>query len=372
MSRRGPPVLASRAPPGTPIAVPARATGRSTTRLLSWERTNHIELHPEVTMMKRLFLLPLGVLVAAACSDMIVEPQTDAAVPQSAVAEVASSLPDIIPLPDDFQPEGIATGRGDAFYVGSLADGSIYKGSLLTGAGSILVAGTPGRLAVGLDLDDRSNLLWVADGLGGGGQVYDGATGALIADFDFGGAFTNDVIVARDAAYFTDSFTPFLYRVPVTANGRPGGAFEALPLGGDFQFIPGTFNANGIEAIPGPTPTLLVVNGSTGRLYAVDPGTGNASLVDGVALPSADGLLLDGRRTVYVVQNFLNQIAEVRLSPDLATGEIVNTLTSPAFRVPTTVAGFGAALYAVNARFDVAPPGIPTNGLEFEVVRVEK
>jgi hypothetical protein len=331
-----------------------------------------IEFHPmEVAMMKRLLLLPLGVLVAAGCSDGIAEPQTDA-VPEAALAELASNLPDVIPVPNDFQPEGIATGRGDAFYVGSLADGSIYKGSLLTGAGSILVAGTPGRLAVGLDLDDRSNLLWVADGFGGGGQVYDGATGALIADFDFGGAFTNDVIVAGDAAYFTDSFSPSLYRVPVTANGRPGDGFETLPLHGDFQFIPGTFNANGIEAIPGPTPTLLVVNGSTGRLYAVDSETGQASLIDGAPLPSADGLLLDGRRTLYVVQNFLNQIAEVRLSPDLAMGEIVNTLTSPAFRSPTTVAGFGPALYAVNARFDVAPPGIPTSGLEFEVVRVEK
>jgi sugar lactone lactonase YvrE len=234
------------------------------------------------------------------------------------------------------------------------------------------VPGTPGTLAVGLDLDDRSNLLWVANGPEGGARVYDGGTGALIAEFDFLGSFVNDVIVTRDAAWFTDSFAPRLYRVPLAANGQPAGGFQAFPLGGDFTFVPGAFNANGIEAIPGMETTLVVVNGTTGRLYTVDPATGEATLIQGVSLPSGDGLLLEGRQTLYVVQNFLNQIAEVRLSPDLATGELVRTLTSAFFRIPTTVAAFGPSLYAVNARFDVAAPGIPSSGVEFEVVRVEK
>ena len=323
--------------------------------------------------MKNRLLLPLGVLVMTACSDQIVEPEHQVTAPTSfASVELASSLPEIIPIPDDFQPEGIAVGRGGAFFVGSLADGSIYKGSLLTGAGSILVGPSPGTLAVGLDFDARSNLLWVADGFGGGAQAYDGETGAMIADLDFGGAFINDVIVARDAAYFTDSFAPFLYRVPLTANGQPGEGSETLTLGGDFQFIPGAFNANGIEALPGEQPTLVIVNGSTGRLYTVDAATGEATLIEGVETLSGDGLLLDGTRTLYVVQNFLNQIAEVRLNLDQSTGEVVQVLTSPAFRIPTTAAGFGPALYAVNARFDVAPPGTPTTGVEFEVVRVDK
>lgn len=50
----------------------------------------------------------------------------------------------------------------------------------------------------------------------------------------------------------------------------------------------------------------------------------------------------------------------------------MQTLTSDAFRIPTAVAGFGPTLYAVNARFDVASPGFPTTGVEFEVVHVEK
>ena len=135
--------------------------------------------------------------------------------------EATASLPSIIPLPDDFQPEGIASGHADAFYVGSLRDGRIYKGSFRTGEGSILVPGTPGSLAVGLDLDERSNLLWVAESSGRGAKVYDGETGALIADFNF------------------------------------NGGFRTLTLGGDFTFVPDAFNGNGIEAIPGEVPTLF-------------------------------------------------------------------------------------------------------------------
>ena len=323
-------------------------------------------------MLKRL-LLPIVVILATACSDRITEAEYELAGPTAAAfLEAASSLPSVIPLPDDFQPEGIASGRADAFYVGSLRDGRIYKGSLRTGAGSILVSGTLGTFAVGLDLDERSNLLWVADGPGGGGKVFDGNSGALIADFDFGGSFVNDVIVTRDAAWFTDSFTPNLYRVPLMANGYPGAGFEALVLSGDFEFVPGDFNANGIEAIPGAEPTLVVVNSANGQLYTVDSETGEATLIQGVSLLSGDGLLLEGRQTLYVVQNSLNKIAQVHLSPDLSFGQVVRTLESSLFRIPTTVAGFGPALYAVNARFDVAPPGIPTSGIQFEVVRVEK
>lgn len=42
-----------------------------------------------------------------------------------------------IRLPDGFQPEGIAIGRGTTFYAGSMRDGAIYRGDLLTGDGSL-------------------------------------------------------------------------------------------------------------------------------------------------------------------------------------------------------------------------------------------
>jgi hypothetical protein len=114
---------------------------------------------------------------------------------------------------------------------------------------------------------------------------------------------------------------------------------------------------------------LIIVNSTEGALYTVDPNTGVATRIDlGTgAVPNGDGILLQGK-TLYVVQNQLNQIAVIRLRADLTSGEIVETITSPNFRVPTTIARFGNNLYAVNARFGTPP----TPDTEYEVVRVRR
>src|SRR3954468_22892361 len=69
------------------------------------------------------------------------------------------AFPDVINLPDGFQPEGIAI-VGTTFYVGSLVDGAVYRGSLITGKGSVLVPGRSGGAATGVKVDARGRL-WV-------------------------------------------------------------------------------------------------------------------------------------------------------------------------------------------------------------------
>jgi sugar lactone lactonase YvrE len=127
------------------------------------------------------------------------------------------------------------------------------------------------------------------------------------------------------------------------------------------------FNANGIAATPNGK-TLFVINSGQGVLYRVDPNTGQAARIDvGSPLTAGDGILFDGK-TVYVVRNRLNIIAAVELRPDFTTGRVVREITSPLFRVPTTVAEFGNRLYAVNARFGT-PPG---PAVDYDVVQVSK
>jgi sugar lactone lactonase YvrE len=210
-----------------------------------------------------------------------------------------------------------------------------------------------GRVAAGLSFDRRSGLLFVSGGPTGMAFVYDPQTGESVASYELTteASFVNDVVVTREAAYFTDSFRPFIYRVPLGAQGElpDAGAVEEIELTGDFVFVPGGFNANGIEALANGK-ALIVVNSARGELYRVDPATGEAALIDleGGAVPAGDGILLQGKR-LYVVQNQLNQIAVVQLSPDFSSGEITETITDPAFRVPTTIASFGHYLYAVRA-----------------------
>jgi len=286
-----------------------------------------------------------------------------AATPASGATDV---FPQVISLPDGFQPEGIATGRGTTFYVGSLRDGAIYSGSVLTGAGSVLVPGETGQVTVGIEVD-WLNRIWAAGGATGTARVYDAATGAELASYSFapaGTTFLNDVVVTHDAAYFTDSLNQVLYVVPLGPGGELGAA-QTLPLTGDLVYMTG-FNLNGIEASPDGR-TLLVVQSNTGLLFSVSAETGVTTQVDlgGASLTNGDGLLRRGT-TLYVVRNQLNQIAVIELDPSYLSGTLTGTITDPDFRVPTTVADFGAFLYAVNARFGTPP----TPDTEYTVVRV--
>jgi hypothetical protein len=283
-------------------------------------------------------------------------------------ASETTLFPEVISLPDGWQPEGIATGRGTSFYVGSLRDGAIYAGSLRTGEGSVLVPGEAGRVAVGIEVDSR-NRIWVAGGPTGTGRVYDASTGAELASYSFapaGTTFVNDVVVTQDAAYFTDSLNPVLYVVPLGPGGAPGPS-QTLPLTGELQYTAG-FNVNGIEASPDGR-TLLVVQSNLGLLFTVSAATGTTTQVDlgGASLTNGDGLLRRAN-TLYVVRNQLNMIAVIELDPSYESGTLTGTITDSDFRVPTTVADFGPYLYAVNARFGTPP----TPDTSYTVVRVDR
>lgn len=96
-------------------------------------------------------------------------------------AASAQAFPDVIPLPNGFQPEGIAVGKGSTFYVGSIPTGAVYRGDLRTGEGAILVQPQAGRNAIGLKYDERTGLLFVAGGPTGNAYIYDGGSGEDIA-----------------------------------------------------------------------------------------------------------------------------------------------------------------------------------------------
>ena len=316
----------------------------------------------------------LLLLALAACSADPLTAPPDAADPALRRGTV---FPDVIALPDGFWPEGIAFGRGTTFHVGSLATGAIWRGDARTGSGALLVGPQPGQEIVGLAYDARGDRLLAAGGFTGRAFVYDASSGATLATYQLadagaGPTLINDVVVTRDAAWFTDSFRPVLYRLPLGANGEPGapGAVETIALGGDFVHDPSSpvGNANGIAATPDGRH-LLVVNTATGALYRVDPETGHATEIalGGERMVEGDGLLLQGR-TLYVVQGALNRVAVVRLDADLASGALERVVTDPDLAFPSTIAAHGDALYAVNARFDVAPgPGVA-----YQVVRIAR
>jgi hypothetical protein len=271
-------------------------------------------------------------------------------------AQQSSNFPHVIDLPDGFFGEGIESGRGTTFYVGSMTDGAIWRGDLRTGAGAVFAPGAPGLASAGIAYDAGHDRIWVA-GVGpmllgiGDVRVYDASTGALLATYQVPGvALMNDVAITPEAAYVTDSGFPQLVVIPLGPDGTlpPPSAATVLPLGGDFVQTDG-FNLNGIVAENG---SLLVDQSSTGKLFKVDPTTGIAHELDlgGVNLGYTDGLELLGHQ-LYVVRPFENRVTLVRLGAGLDNGVVVGDMTDPTLDIPSTATVAAGRLWAVNLRF---------------------
>ena len=285
----------------------------------------------------------------------------------TAVAGSATTPPKQIDLPNGILPEGIAI-QGNHFYAGSRANGAVYRGDVRTGEGAFLVPGVTGRVATGLKVD--RGRIFVSGATTGNAYVYDAKTGAELASYAFSpsGSFINDVVVTKDAAWFTDSLKPQLYRVPLGPGGEPGATFTTVPLTGDFMQVAG-FNVNGIDATNNGK-TLIIVQSGTGKLFTVTTAgvTSEIVLANGANVVNGDGILLEDGRVLYVVQNQLNQVAKIKLSAHLDTGRVLELITDPLFDVPTTIAERGRFLFAVNARFTTPP----TPDTPYWITRFEK
>jgi hypothetical protein len=298
----------------------------------------------------------------------------------ASVATTAAASPSSrsIPIPDDFQPEGIAV-EGSTFYVGSLKDGDIYRGDLESGKGEVFVD-VSGRAALGMKVDSERHRLFVAGGPTGRAYVYGLKKGRTLATFRFTKAkqtLVNDVVVTRRAAYFTDTFAPHIYKVPIDPDGSFGRP-RTIKVTGPAAAPTKSFGLNGIDATHGGN-TLVVDHTAFGALFTVNPHNGKSrriavtkgSLVAG----TLDGILLDGK-DLWVVENSENTVVKLRLSSDLKHAQVTATVRDPLFRFPTTVADYGCKLALVNARFDLGlpppfGPGAP-KGTDFDVVVVEK
>lgn len=301
-----------------------------------------------------------------------------ALLPMTAVAAAPAPAhfdrgPATIALPDGWQPEGITT-DGKKLYVGSLADGAIWKTDPTTGHGGMLARGKEGRVAVGVDYDRRRDVLWVAGGPTGQVRVHDADTGRVLTSYDFADKerFLNDVTVTRRAALVTDSMNQELAVIPFRRGHHhhkhghqhghqhghghawlpPSRTAEVLPLTGDLVYTDG-FNLNGIVQVK---HRVVAVQSNTGLLFRINPRTGVTHQVDlgATLLTNGDGLEARGRN-LFVVRNQDNLIAWLRLDDRARSGRQVAELTNDTLDVPATVALARGSLWAANARFTTEP-----------------
>ncbi|MGW3624771.1 SMP-30/gluconolactonase/LRE family protein [Streptomyces sp. NPDC000880] len=264
-------------------------------------------------------------------------------------ATETSAWPTEFPLPNGFLPEGIAIDSKPYAYMGSRANGAVYRTNLRTGEGKVIYEGETGTVANGLKLD-HDGLLYIAGAAGGTARIVDSRTGKLVTTYRLTATtqFINDVVLLGNRAWFTDSRDSVLYGVPRGGTGE----VRTLSLSGDWVQTPNALNANGIVATPDGRD-LIVVSSTPGKLYRVALETGEATEIalSGAAdVVNGDGLVRIGH-TLYVVQNRRNIITVFDLDAKVTTATLSGTITDPRFDVPTTAARFGDRLYLVNARF---------------------
>lgn len=270
-----------------------------------------------------------------------------------------------IQLPDGLRPEGITSGPGQRFYVGSLTDGRILTGSLKGGPTRVLLAGATGRSIRGLFYDARSKLVWAAGSLGTEAHVWavHRRTGAVVSDTVVPEAvFLNDLVATRSAVWVTDSRLDRLTRIALRRNGLPttGEAPTFLALRGGWPGFDGAnIAANGVRALP--DGSLILNHSTSGGLWRVDPCSGVATeipVVGGPRIVGGDGLDRRGKLLINVRGGGTNQVSVLTLKRKSDSWVAVwkKSLTDPSLDVPSTATIRGNKVYAVNARFGVASP----------------
>ena len=266
---------------------------------------------------------------------------------------------------NDVFPEGVALDAetGD-FYVGSTRDGAVYRGNVQNDGGAL-------DLFLGPDPNEREGVtgmkvdaqgrLFIAGRRTGEAFVYETSSGDLIATLETPNApntLINDVTLTENAAYFTDSFRPVLFRASLTSDSV--GEMEAwLELDATSITYQNGFNLNGITATEDER-YLLTVQFNTGELYRIDTETKEVAQVDlgGERLTTGDGLELDGQ-TLYAVRENPAEIVVIDLSEDFSTGEVRERITDPSLDFPTTLALTDERMLVVNSQLDTNAPALP-------------
>jgi sugar lactone lactonase YvrE len=277
-------------------------------------------------------------------------------------------FPRVIDVLDNSWPEGFAIGKGHTAYNGSV-DGSIYKVDLRSGEGEILVEPEPGFdpyfdcFKLGMRVDPRTNYLFVAGCVNGDAYVIDADSGVTVERYQLGPdgffALPNDVTITNDGAYFTDSYLPLIYKLPLASNGGiPDSSDDITEILLPDEFILDPANdpccgANGIVSTP-DGKTLIIGHSNLAALYRVDPATGDVDeiQVDPPLSGFLDGLVLKGRTLYIMTPGPQEGVFVVELDKSMLSGEFVGTITDPNMNGVASGALFGKSLYVNNAHYD--------------------
>ena len=327
----------------------------------------------EEKSMRRQSLAACLLLPLIACGGPASEPAADTATPNVPAATTTIALPEALTF-----PEGIAhDSSAGVIYTASAENGAVARIEAANGSAEIVVP--PGTLVPAgsttfpgpLGMTAADGRLWVAGGLTGTVWVLDSSDGQVLKESTVPTAprsLLNDVAIAGDAAYITDTFVPTLWRMSIDGD-TIGDPEPWLDLSGSaIEYADGP-NLNGIVATPDGA-SLIVVQMNVGRLFRIDIETQTITPIEvaGADLTTADGLALDGD-ILYVVRQGAGEVATVRLDEDLAGGTVVARFTEN-LSWPATAAVIGDELVVVNTQFNTRGSEPSTTERPFTLLRI--
>lgn len=347
-----------------------------------------------------------------------------------------------VSLIDGSRPEGVTAGSNNDLWVACLS-GRILHVDLSTNTTTV-VHHEHGTVLSGAKYDPAQRILFTAgslsgkgyifhmqstDSSGSSGQQYTLARKEVVDLHDRAGfAYINDVALAPDAVYFTDSFHPIIYSISRVHKGNDSRPVHRHHTGQHFNTRLGQFRANGLAVVSttNSSDTLLVANTHTGNLYRVsiakdaeeqsalnpgqqsqnpsqpEKGPGNVVLslpgltvaahtpaaparqqaeVTELELPrvpgkTADYLLLDGVWMInstfaLVADNYNNRVWGIQLEDGMRTATLSCLIQVPVFGVPTTITAVNGKVWITNAHLDSCFPFLPCPHHKFEVIGVD-
>jgi len=275
-------------------------------------------------------------------------------------------------------PESVTVDQSSGtFYVGSVKEGTIYKGKIAQPSLEVFSPGGADGRTIATGMFFANDRLVVVGRQTGLIFVYNTKNGRLISKLDnglrTGQTFLNDTTFAPDGnAYATDSVNPVLYRVAPTRTGQyelqEFLKFDGTPV--VYVNAPGAegINVNGIVATADGR-YLIIGKRNENRLFRVDLKSREIVPVNMPAgmLNTPDGLFLQGDM-LYVAQNIPKSIAVVKLSFDFSQAELERTINHPTFAFPTSVARYKNRLLVVSSQFDTAGSPAAVSGTQPPVV----
>jgi sugar lactone lactonase YvrE len=279
-------------------------------------------------------------------------------------SSIAFASGDISFTADQVYPECASWNAKDkTFIVSSVHQGTIGKVNL-KGEYKPFITDEKLVASIGLQVDAKHNILWVANSDNGASTrsspetsgklaalvAYDASSGKRLAYYELshlieGPHFANDLTFdAQGNVYVTDSLSPVIYRVDAKGNAS---VFAKSDL-----FAGEGYNLNGI--VYHPKGFLLVAKYSSGELFKIN--IKDPSKIEKVVLPEAlnglDGLLLRTPDKLIAVQNNgVDRTLELSSKDDWKSASL-KPLQKSALAFPTTATLVGNDVYVLNSQLN--------------------